>query len=472
MEPREQPHSYRALIVGGGEQGMHVPREPLVAAGCTVHEARTRGDALTEVERLRPALLFVPAVLSDAPTHDLIAQVLELSPSSRCIVVSHGDQITQAARAMRAGAADCLFVPFTQKGLVRVTEAALRSLPGPGLSAAPAQTCGASASPARAGAGAVDLDPSVAAETGLIGEDAAMRTAWRMIAAVARSDATVFIQGETGTGKTLCARAVHLSSPRAAGPFVAIDCASLGRKAVDRLFSDADTDHDEFTAQAKGGTLFLDDICEMGLPVQIRLLGHLQETARQKPTVAQPDLQGTRIVCATTRDPGEEIRAGRLRPDLYYRLRIAPLHLPPLRERGEDIALIAQAKLREFASAEGGGFAGFSAEAVALLRRHQWPGNVRELINVIRHIVLAHRGETVEAYMLPAEIRAPGPAIDAPPATLDGLLGRPLAEIERTVIEATIAAEGGSVPRAARILDVAPSTLYRKRESWAKNEGG
>ena len=190
-----------------------------------------------------------------------------------------------------------------------------------------------------------------------------------------------------------------------------------------------------------------------------------------------------RIVCATNRDPAEEVRAGRFREDLYYRLHVVPIHMPPLRARPEDIVDIAQASLVEYAAEEGKRFTGFSPEVVAVLTSRPWPGNVRQLLNVIRNIVVLHDGTLVEPHMLPAEI-APGPLqlpandvvapLPAPrpagrplgPARSPPLVGTPLAEVERELIEATIAHCDGSIPRAARILEVSPSTLYRKLESW------
>lgn len=460
----------RVLFVGDFGPGADLSREPFMAAGFEPHETQNPDEALEAVRRLRPALVLVPAMLAHDPAEEMIARGLETAPGTKFVVVAAAGQITEAARAMRAGAFECLFVPFTRTALTRLAETALRGLP-------PAQpAAGGVTTPVAAAPG---LDPAVAEQTGLIGHGPAMQGVLRLIASVARSNATVFIGGETGTGKALAARAIHLSSPRANGPFVAVDCGRLAAKTLDLRFHGGGEDGNEgILAEAGGGSLFLDEICDLDPHVQVRFLRLIEEMVPEADLGERPAQGVQRIICSTARDPGEEIRAGRLRPDLYYRLCVAPIHMPPLRERIEDIGHIALAKLAQFSRSEGGAFAGISPEALGLLEAHSWPGNVRQLVNVIRRIVLSHRGETVEAHMLPEEFHTPAPppvrvssASPSPGRPFAGqFAGLTLAEIERMAIEAAIEAEAGSVPRAARVLDVAPSTLYRKREAWAKRD--
>jgi DNA-binding NtrC family response regulator len=188
-----------------------------------------------------------------------------------------------------------------------------------------------------------------------------------------------------------------------------------------------------------------------------------------------------RIVCATNRDPAKEVRAGRFREDLYYRLHVVPIHMPPLRGRPEDILEIARAALAEFAAEEGKSFTGFDPATAEILASRPWPGNVRQLLNVIRNVVVLHDGPLVTQGMLPNEVvlsaaaepvrtasvsvLAPVPAL-APRGRIAPLVGMALAEVERELIEATIAHCDGSIPRAARMLELSPSTLYRKLEGW------
>jgi two-component system repressor protein LuxO len=189
----------------------------------------------------------------------------------------------------------------------------------------------------------------------------------------------------------------------------------------------------------------------------------------------RPRKVNVRIICATNRDPLDAVRRGEFREDLYYRLFVVPLHMPPLRDRGEDVLEIAETALARFAREEGKPFDGLDAPVRALFRALPWPGNVRQVLNVIRNIVVLNEGGLVTLDMLPDTLdrqidTAPPRGIAPLPApaalSLDDLIGRPLAEIERAVIEATLARHGGSVPRAARVLELSPSTLYRKIEGW------
>ena len=202
---------------------------------------------------------------------------------------------------------------------------------------------------------------------------------------------------------------------------------------------------------------------------------------------ARPRPVDVRIVCATNRDPLAEVRAGRFREDLYYRLHVVPIHMPPLRGRPTDILDVARASLATFAAEEGKGFTSFDAETERLLRNHPWPGNVRQLLNVIRNVVVLHDGPFVTADMLPSEMLALVQEEEAAPRRVEplrgpwqaaapkeassesrvaALVGLSLAEVEREFIEATIGHCGGSIPRAAKVLGLSPSTVYRKLESW------
>jgi DNA-binding NtrC family response regulator len=272
---------------------------------------------------------------------------------------------------------------------------------------------------------------------------------------------------------------------------VPLNCAAIPRDLLESevfghlkgAFTGALSDKPGAAAVADGGTLFLDEICEMDLSLQTKLLRFLQTSTIQPVGAARPIPVDVRIVCATNRDPAEEVRQGRFREDLYYRLHVVPIHMPPLRARPEDIMDIARTSLLDYAAEEGKSFTGFEPEAAAMLTGRPWPGNVRQLLNVIRNVVVLHDGPLVRPAMLPAEIAGPvaSPSSDRiahmpPPvarpsgsstrARVELLVGTPLADVERELIEATIAHCDGSIPRAARVLGVSPSTLYRKLESW------
>ena len=259
----------------------------------------------------------------------------------RTIVITANGSINRAVQAMRAGAFDFLVKPFDEARLLCAVENALASAPD------------------RRGRGAGD--PAPAGFQGFIGGSAAMQDIYRMVRSIGRSTATVFITGESGTGKEVCARAIHAMSTRAAKPFVPLNCAAIPRDLLESevfghlkgAFTGALSDKPGAAAVADGGTLFLDEICEMDLSLQTKLLRFLQTSTIQPVGAARPIPVDVRIVCATNRDPAEEVRQGRFREDLYYRLHVVPIHMPPLRARPDDIMDIAQASLVEFAAEEG-----------------------------------------------------------------------------------------------------------------------
>ncbi|MFT4151020.1 MAG: sigma-54 dependent transcriptional regulator [Paracoccaceae bacterium] len=337
------------------------------------------------------------------------------------------------------------------------------------------------------------IQPAVLA-TGFVGSSGAMARIHARIASVARSTATVFITGESGTGKELAALAVHGASPRAAGPFIALNCGAIPHDLLESevfghvkgSFTGAISDKPGAAAAADGGTLFLDEVCEMAPALQTKLLRFLQTSTIQPVGAVRPKKVDVRIICATNRDPREAVRKGLFREDLFYRLYVVPLHMPPLRERGEDVIEIAEAALTRFAAEEGRDYHGLDDEVRTLFREMGWPGNVRQLLNVIRNVVVLNDGGKVTRSMLPdtldgASSTSAGLILpDEPPAAapaesahgIEALAGRSMAEIERMVIEAALARHGGSVPRAARELDLSPSTLYRKIEGWRDQGAG
>ncbi len=254
---------------------------------------------------------------------------------------------------------------------------------------------------------------------------------------------------------------------------------------VKGAFTGAVADRQGAARAADGGTLFLDEICEMAPDLQTKLLRFIQSGGFQKVGSTKPERVDIRIVCATNRDPLAEVRAGRFREDLYYRLHVVPIHMPPLREREADVLEIARHFLAAYATEEGKAFRSFAPEVERRLLAHDWPGNVRQLQNVIRNAVVLHDGAEVTADMLPRPFEAaasapaaPGPAlaipspspfpsVSPPPALAPGPQAiRPLAEVERRAIEQAIAAFGGNMTKAAAALGVNPSTLYRKKQAW------
>ncbi len=432
-----------AMLVTDGDESRSLPEAPFRRVGLDVARADSLADAKRICSTLRPRLVFLPLNVDGRPAADILSKCLASQPAPVVVVIASHNEINAAAAAMRAGAFDCLFRPFSPGRLEKTIIAALKTLPEP---VAPVGVASVSRNPAPTfDEDAEDAGPILAASQ----EIRALLDRARMLAA---SDAPVIITGEGGTGKSLFAQEIHASSPRARAPLALLNAPTLTPEMFEL----------EVGRHAGEGTLVFEEICELDARIQCRLLALIDEQTNKN--------RRPRIIATTRHDPQIAIREGRLRAALYYRLNVATVALPPLRGRGEDIALIARTRLREHARAQGNAITGFSEGALELLTRHDWPGNVRELVNLIWSLALTEQGPLITPAALPDHIGKPaadGPGA-APAADDVGFLGLPLAEIERRVIEATIHAENGSVPRAARVLDVSPSTLYRKLENWAK----
>jgi DNA-binding NtrC family response regulator len=457
------------LLVEDTQSLQMLYRSVLKSAGHAVVTASTAAEGLVAFRTCGATIVLLDLVLPDRDGLDLMQELLALRPDAHVIVMTAHGSVNKAVAAMRAGAHEFLVKPFdTPQLLISVANAARASVPVRRPNVPAAQKT--SANP----------------DSGFIGTSDAMQRIHAKIASVARSMATVFITGESGTGKELCALAVHAESPRAKGPFIALNCGAIPQDLLESevfghmkgSFTGAISDKPGAAAAADGGTLFLDEVCEMDPALQTKLLRFLQTSAVVPVGATRPRKVNVRIICATNRDPVDAVRRGQFREDLFYRLFVVPIHMPPLRERADDVIEIAEAALARFASEEGQAYDGLDDEVKTLFRRLPWPGNVRQVLNVIRNTVVLNEGgrvtqamlpETLNLYLDPAEAPpAPRPADPALPALAD-LIGRPLAEVERLVIEATLARHGGSVSRAARVLDLSPSTLYRKIEAWAKH---
>jgi two-component system, repressor protein LuxO len=439
----------------------------LTRAGLPVQACGTAREGREAFALLKPSVVLLDLMLPDGSGLEVMQHMLDRQPQTRVIVITANGSINKAVEMMRAGAHEFLVKPFDDQRLVAAVQNARVSLRH--LTPAPQQDAAEVPHP-------------------FVGRSPAMQAVYAKIRSVARSMATVFVTGESGTGKELCAEAVHAASPRAHKPMIALNCGAIPADLLESevfghlrgSFTGAISDKPGAAAAADGGTLFLDEICEMDLNLQTKMLRFLQTSTITPVGATRPRKIDVRIICATNRNPLDEVRAGRFREDLYYRLHVVPIHMPPLRERGEDVIEIAERLLVGMAREEGRGFKGLSPEVRDIFRALPWPGNVRQLINVLRNVVVLNDGPVVEAAMLPLELQG----VVGPPAMVDGqaasgraaggqgplniLSGRTLAEIERYAIEAALARHGGSVPRAALELDVSPSTLYRKREAWLR----
>lgn len=379
-------------------------------------------------------------------------------------LLSNGS-VDVAVEAMRFGAFDFLTKPFDGKRLCATARNALKHQQ---LSSLVAQY-------------RENFERSSFA--GFIGASMAMQAVYRIIESAAPSKATVFITGESGTGKEVCAEAIHQCSPRRDQPFIALNCAAIPHDLMESeifghvkgSFTGAQGDRKGAASLADGGTLFLDEICEMDLDLQSKLLRFIQTGTLQRVGSGKLETVDVRFVCATNRDPLVEVKAGRFREDLYYRLHVIPLALPPLRERGEDILLLARELLLRYAGEENKRFRDFDADAVQVLLDYPWPGNVRELQNVVRNIVVLNDGELVSPDILPPPLNggrtlAPEPVVGIADPQSESVVVRrqvrPLWQVEKEAIEQAIASCDGNIPKAAALLEISPSTIYRKKQSW------
>jgi len=298
----------------------------------------------------------------------------------------------------------------------------------------------------------------------MLGNSRAMKAVLEQVGEVAASGATVLLLGESGTGKELVARAIHWNGPRASGPFVPVNCAAIPDTLLESelfghekgAFTGATHRRRGLVAEADGGTLFLDEIAEMPLALQAKLLRVLQDRTVRPVGGREEVAVDVRVIGATNRDVQELVRAGRFREDLYYRLAVIPIRLPSLRERPEDIPLLAAHFVERAATTLGKRIDGFDDEAMAWLTQHRWPGNVRELENVVERAVTLARGSTIVLGDLKIEF-ASGVAPSAGP--------RPtLAELEREYIRRVLEETKGDKRAAARILGVSVRTLQRRAD--------
>jgi DNA-binding NtrC family response regulator len=440
-----EPH--RVLIVDDDELLAATIASVLEEAGYSTARAPDSGTALAEVRREPADLALVDLRLGSESGIDLLERLKALDPEMSVIVITALATIETAVEAMRRGADNFIPKPVEPDRLLAFVEK------------------GIEAGSLRRQRGRLErLSERGAAR--ILGRSAAMRDALALAEAVAARDTTVLLLGETGTGKGLVARHIHESSPRRKRPFVELNCAGMPRELTEsELFG-----HEKgaFTGAAErklglfeaahGGTLFLDEIGEMDPAVQSKLLKVLEERRFRRLGGVTEISVDTRLVAATHRDLARDVRDGRFREDLYYRLNVFAIRMAPLRERREDVLPLARFFLCEFRGVPDQGQELLAPEAARLLEEHAWPGNVRELRNVIeRATILCRTGEIVQAsHLLPLRPAAPAAAApDAPP-------GGTIHDAERRAIEEALQRHGGEIRAAARDLGIARTTLYRK----------
>mgnify|MGYP003624269707 FL=1 len=474
---------------------LHLKRTVTLDAVCDLEAA------LNQVNLARPCLFL--ADMESVGGIEGVKALKSAAPDAKLISLSGQGALSSAIDAMRAGAWDFLIKPVGKSTLQkRVSEAFIAyrkdcrqthtSIPSrvPRISAAE--------KPADVMADAGREQNDAPAFEGFFGRSGCMSELYRQIERVAPSAAPVFITGESGTGKEVCAEALHARSGRKDKPFVAINCSAIPKDLMESelfghckgAFTGAVADHPGAAEQADGGTLFLDEVGDMDIALQAKLLRFLQTGAVRRIGDIRLRQVDVRIVCATHHDPHRAVAEKRIREDLFYRLHVLPIFVPPLRQRSDDILLLANRFLRRYAREEGRAFTSFSAQSEACMRHYHWPGNVRELQNVVRQTIVMNDGSAVESRMLPASLKsssveseylAAGQADSADsneyanltPASddTDGSADcRPFWKQEQSIIETALMRYGGNISRAAAALEISPSTIYRKRQSWMSKD--
>ncbi len=434
--------------------------------------ADTLGRAHASLGAFLPDIVLLDIELPDGSGMDFLADLRAMDNAPEVIVMTAHGTSDMAVQAIDLGAFDFLTKPFDAARLkVTIDNAIAQRLLGNRID---------------------ELSVSERDQYGdFIGGSPAMQSVYKTIDSLAGSDATGFIVGESGTGKELAAEAIHRRSQRRDKGFIAINCGAIPGELMESelfghvkgAFTGASSHREGAASVANGGTLFLDEICEMSLELQKKLLRFIQTGTFRKVGSNTLEKVDVRFVCATIRYQLEEVREGRFREDLFYRLHVVPVRMPPLREREGDVLMIAEQFLKQFSEKEGKHFRGFSVDSREAISRYAWPGNVRQLQNAMHQVVVLNSGELVETAMLPEQVMSGHiDAIDSqqsePLKLIEGgathlerrQLIEPLWLTEKRVIEMAIETCGGNVNQAAGLLEVAPSTLYRKLQSWKKQQ--
>ena len=447
------------LIVDDDRGHLTSLRTVIRSWGYGVETAEDGREAVARVKENPVDLVLMDVRMTTMSGIEALAHIKAYNPAIPIIIMTAYSSVASAVEALKGGAYDYLIKPLDfdvlKLSIERACEHAGLKVENEDLKA-------------RLG------DPFERPD--IIGKSAAMRALLEMLAMVAPSEATVLIAGESGTGKELIAKSLHVNSPRRENPLVTVNCAALTESLLESelfghekgAFTGADRRREGRFMQAHGGTVFLDEVGEMSSRMQAKLLRVLQEKEIQR--VGSEDVLkvDVRVVAATNRDLEEDVRQGDFREDLFYRLNVMNLTVPPLRERREDIPLLAQHFLEKYARRNRKAVKGFVPLAMDMLLKYDWPGNVRELENAVERAVILMPGEHITEKQLPLAVVQQHAGEDAgddlPQSATDGT--RTLEEMEREAIVATLAATDGNKSETARRLGISRKTLHNKLKAY------
>jgi DNA-binding NtrC family response regulator len=440
------------LVVDDEHNARQALVELLTDEGYEAESASDGKRALELITELEPEVVLTDLKMPGLDGIGLLRRGKELAPTTAFVVMTAFGTIDTAVEAIKLGAENYLTKPIDVSALSALVARAMEKAK---LSAETAQL-------------RRRLDERLTFDN-IVGDHPSMQRLFKLLAQAARSRATILIHGETGTGKELIAAAIHQRSPRSAGPFIRLNCASLAESLLESelfghekgAFTGATARRQGRFEQADGGTLFLDEVSEIPLSLQVKLLRFLQEREFERVGGNDTIRVDVRIVAATNRDLGERVKEGRFREDLFYRLNVVQLELPPLRARRSDIPLLAVHFMREHAKANGFEVKRLTDEAIKALLAYPWPGNVRELENAIERAVVMTTSDSIDLEHLPAltgSVQADSIQVLVPGVTL--------AELERAAILQALEAARGSTQQAADMLGISRRKVQYRLKEW------
>lgn len=451
-EKKVEHQDLRILVIDDEPMMADSLRTNLIDEGYSVDTAATGAEAIELFDQGGHHLAICDLQLPDMDGLEVMRHMKDARPTTEVIVVTGYGSVARAVEATKAGAFYFVEKPFDFEEIQPLVEKALerRELV----------------------AEAANMRRQLSTRSeyfNIIGASKAMQTIYETIESVAKSDANVLIVGESGTGKELIANAIHYNSLRSKKPFIKVNCAALPKELIESelfghtkgAFTGAHADKEGLVQHAAGGSLMLDEIAEMPIELQPKLLRVLQERSYRKIGSEKTFAVDFRLISSTNRPPADAIRDGVLRDDLFYRISTITIHVPPLRERNEDIQLLTEHFLHIYSQKYERSITGVSQAAYQRLFSHVWPGNVRELQNVIERAVLLAKASKIEPVDLPfdngslPEGATPGAEWDVPP-------NMTLEDIERLVIERTLQRTGGNKQAAANLLGIYRPRLYSK----------
>ena len=441
----------RALIVDDDPGFLLGLSEVIEQEGLTVAGAGSLKEAREEIAKNPPDIVLVDLQLPDGSGLDLLDD-FEGTASPEVVLITGHASVDTAVEALRRGAADYLTKPVDMARVKMALGNLTRTLQMKGE------------------IGSLRTELRKLGRFGpLIGASPAMQKIYDLIARVAKTNASIILSGETGTGKEVVARTIHDLSRRSKNPFLPMNCGAVSANLIESelfghergSFTGADKMHRGFFERAHGGTLFLDEIAEMPMDLQVRLLRVLETSTVTRVGGSDSFQVDVRIIAASNRRIEDALAAGKLREDLLYRLNIFQIHIPPLRKRGDDVELLAEEFLKELNAAEGTAKR-FTRACLDRLRQHDWPGNVRELRNVVqRAFILAEEDVGIDSLTLEVAEEQ-----DAPATSLTIRVGTPMPEMERRLILATLEHFDGDKRKVAEVLQISVKTLYNRLREY------